>query len=242
MSALLAAAGPVIPNFGGGAHSCVRENRFFCWNWVQDNWGHILRPALVQHIELTLVSVAAGFAIAFTIAVIAHRYGWIERPFGTFAAILYTIPSIALFELLIPITGLNRATVEIPLATYTLLIIFRNTLIGLREVPEEVRESARGMGLTRRQILWRVELPIALPAVFAGLRVAMVTVISLATIGAYVVDQGLGSPIFKAIGISFTTEMVAAGTLAVLLAFTADGLLVVAQRTLTPWAQRGVAR
>ena len=241
MIALVAAAGPVIPNFGG-ASKCVRDNRFFCWSWVQGHWGDTLRPALVQHIELTLVSVAAGFVIAFTIALLAYRHGWIERPFGTFAGVLYTIPSIALFELLIPVTGLTRATVEIPLATYTLLVIFRNTLIGLREVPEEVRESARGMGFTRRQILWRVELPIALPAVFAGVRVAMVTVISLATIGAYVVDQGLGSPIFKAIGINFTTEIVAAGVLAILLAFSADGLLVLAQRTLTPWARRGVAR
>jgi osmoprotectant transport system permease protein len=134
----------------------------------------------------------------------------------------------------VPFTGLSVTTAEIALVSYTLLILFRNILTGLRGVPEEVRESARGMGLNSRQILWRVELPLALPAIVAGLRVAVVTVISLATVAAFVVDEGLGAPISS----PFNTAFIAAGALAVLLALTADALLVVAQRLLTPWAVR----
>src|SRR5438105_2817708 len=115
--ALLAAA-PVIPSFGGNAHSCVRENHFFCWSWVSDHWGDILRPALVQHVELTLISVAIGFVIAFGVAVFAHGHGWVAQPFSAVAGILYTIPSVALFQLLVPVTGLTRLTVVIPLVSY----------------------------------------------------------------------------------------------------------------------------
>jgi osmoprotectant transport system permease protein len=124
--------------------------------------------------------------------------------------------------------------------SYTLLILFRNILAGLAGVSDEVREAARGMGLTRRQSLLRVELPIALPAIVAGVRIATVTVISLATVAAFVVDQGLGSPIFAALQENaFKTELIAAGALAVGLALAADALLVLAQRVLTPWARAG---
>ena len=171
-------------------------------------------------------------------ALVAHRRGWFETPFTLVSGILYTIPSLALFQLLVPFTGLSVTTAEIALVSYTLLILFRNILAGLRDVPEEVRESARGMGLSSRQILWRVELPLAVPAIVAGLRVAVVTVISLATVAAFVVDEGLGAPIFQSIASPFNTAFIAAGALAVLLALTADALLVVAQRLLTPWAVR----
>jgi osmoprotectant transport system permease protein len=135
--------------------------------------------------------------------------------------------------------GLNRLTVEIALVSYTLLILFRNTLEGLRGVPDEVREAAEGMGLTRRQVLAKVELPLALPAIVAGLRIATVTVISLATVAAFIDDEGLGSPIFRAIQSNvFKTELFAAGGLAVVLALLADALLVIAQRLVTPWARR----
>jgi len=136
----------------------------------------------------------------------------------------------------VPITGLTLLTVEIALISYTLLILFRNILEGLRGVSPDVREAAEGMGLTARQSLWRVELPLALPAIIAGLRVATVTVISLATVAAFVVDEGLGSPIFAALQNSFKTEVIAAGALAVALALVADGLLLGVQRLLTPWA------
>ncbi|MGZ4270132.1 MAG: ABC transporter permease [Solirubrobacteraceae bacterium] len=241
MSLVLAqGSGPVIPNFGGGgAHSCVRENRGFCWNWVQQNWSDTLWPALRQHVVLTLIAVAIGFAIAFTLAIVAHRRGWVESPVTIVTGILYTIPSLALFQLLVAFTGLTRLTVEIALVSYTLLILFRNTLAGLRNVPVDVREAAQGMGLTRNQVLWRVELPLAVPTIIAGLRIATVTVISLATVAAFVVNEGLGSPIFAAIQQNvFKTELYAAGILAIGLALIADALLVVAQRVATPWASR----
>jgi osmoprotectant transport system permease protein len=237
MTSVFAQSGPVIPDFGGGG-SCVRENRTFCWGWFQDHWGDTFQPALLQHIKLTAIAVAIGFAIAMAAALVAHRRGWFETPFTLVSGILYTIPSLALFQLLVPFTGLSVTTAEIALVSYTLLILFRNILTGLREVPEDVRESARGMGLSARQILWRVELPLALPAIVAGLRVAVVTVISLATVAAFVVDEGLGAPIFQSISSPFNTAFIAAGALAVLLALTADALLVAAQRVLTPWAAR----
>jgi len=232
-----AQSAPVIPNFGGGG-DCVRQNRTFCWDWFQRHWSDTFEPALVQHVKLTAIAVGIGFAIAMAASLVAHRRGWFETPFTLVAGILYTIPSLALFQLLVPITGLTVTTAEIALVSYTLLILFRNILTGLRGVPPDVREAARGMGLSSRQILWRVELPLALPAIVAGLRVAVVTVISLATVAAFVVDEGLGAPIFQSIASPFNTAFIAAGGLAVLLALVADALLVGGQRLLTPWAAR----
>jgi osmoprotectant transport system permease protein len=194
-----------------------------------------------QHIELTAIAVVIGFAIAFALALLAHRRRRFETPITVTTGVLYTIPSLALFQILVGFSflGLNRLTVEIALVSYTLLILFRNTLEGLRGVPDEVREAAEGMGLTRRQVLAKVELPLALPAIVAGLRIATVTVISLATVAAFIDDEGLGSPIFRAIQSNvFKTELLAAGGLAVALALLADAILVVAQRLVTPWARR----
>jgi osmoprotectant transport system permease protein len=229
----------VIPNFGGGgAQSCVQQNGLFCLGWLRGNWSAVLQPALVQHVVLTVIAVVLGFLIAMALALATHRRGWLERPIGTFASILYTIPSLALFEFLVPSLGLTRTNAEVALVSYTLLILFRNILTGLRGVPGEVRESARGMGMSARQSLLRVELPLALPTIMAGLRIATVTTISLATVAAYVCNQGLGAPIFTAINENvFKTELIAAGALAIALALVADGLLVLVQRTLTPWAR-----
>jgi osmoprotectant transport system permease protein len=242
-----AAGDPVIPDFGGGGAgggpSCARRNGTFCWDWFQQNWSDVFVPALGQHVKLTLVAILVGFPISALLALLAHRRQWVETPITIFTGTLFTIPSLALFELLVPVTGLSVLTVEIALVSYTLLILFRNMLTGLRGVPEEVRDAARGMGLTERQVLWRVEMPLAMPAVIAGLRIATVTVISLATVGAFVVDQGLGGPIFRAIQSNvFKTELIAAGLLAIALALFADGLLVLVQRVVTPWASAGRAR
>jgi osmoprotectant transport system permease protein len=230
------AAGPVIPNFGEGS-ACVTQNRLFCTDWVRDNWSGVLQPAVVQHIYLTVIAVTIGLAISSVAALVTHRYRLVERPFGAFSAIVYTIPSLALFQLLVPVTGLTVTTVEVALVGYTLLILYRNSLEGLRGVPPEVLEAARGMGLTRRQTLFRVELPLALPAMMAGLRVAVVSTIALATVAALVIPQGLGYPIFLALREYFKTEIIAAGALAVGLALAADGLLVLVERALTPWAR-----
>jgi osmoprotectant transport system permease protein len=232
----LAQADPVIPDFGEGS-ACVTENRLFCADWVRDNWAGVIQPSLVEHVKLTVIAVVLGFAIAFVAALVTHRYRLFERPFVVFSAVVYTIPSLALFQLLVPVTGLTVTTVEIALVGYTLLILYRNILEGLRGVPTEVVEAARGMGFTRRQTLWRVELPLAVPAMIAGLRVAVVSTIALATVAALVVPEGLGYPIFLALREAFKTEIIVAGGLAVGLALVADALLVVAQRLLTPWAR-----
>lgn len=225
----------VIPNFGGGQDTCLRDNHLFCWSWVKQNWSSVLGPALSQHVVLTVKAVAIGFVISFVLALLAYRFGWFERPVTWTTEILYTIPSLALFQLLVPPFGLGSTAPLIALVSYTLLILFRNIVTGLREVPDDVRDAARGMGLSRAQILLRVEIPLAMPGIMAGLRIATVTVISLGTIASYVSNQGLGVPIFTAIeNGTFKTELIAAGALAILLGLVADALLVVAQRILTP--------
>ena len=233
---LVAQDGPVIPDFGQGSE-CVRENRLFCWDWASDHWDDTLQPRLVEHVELTLIALGIGFAIAFAAALVVHRARRLETPLALFFALLYTIPSLALFQLLVPFTGITVTTVEVALVGYTLLILFRNILSGLRGVPEDVLEAARGMGLTRTQTLLRVELPLALPTVMAGIRIATVTTISLATVGAFLIPQGLGAPIFDGLRTGFQTRYIAAGLLAVALALVADALLVLAGRALTPWAR-----
>jgi osmoprotectant transport system permease protein len=210
---------------------------------VRGHWGDTLQPALVQHVELTAIAVGIGFALAFPLALLAHRYRRLEQPIGVLSALLYTIPSLALFQLLVPFTGLTWTTVEIALVSYTLVIPSPNIVTGLRSAPAEVIESARGMGLTRRQVLWRVELPLAVPAIVGGLRIAVVSTVAIATIAAFLLPDGLGYPIFLALKepTPFKTEIYSAGVLAVALALACDGLLVVLKRALVPWARKGVA-
>jgi len=239
---LPAAGGPVIPSFGGSpsSFSCERKNGLFCTHWFSQNWDSLLWPALRQHVLLTVIAVLVGFVISTALALIAYRQGWLERPVIIVTSILYTIPSLALFEVLtgVPALGLSRTTAEVALVSYTLLILFRNTLTGLREVPDEVRDAAAGMGMGPTKSLLRVELPLALPAIIAGLRIATVTVISLATVASLVDNEGLGVPILDAVSKNvFKTELISAGVLAVLLALLADGLLVGVQRLLTPWSR-----
>jgi len=239
---VFASGGPVIPTFGGSSKSfaCEQQNRLFCPHWFSQNWDSVLWPALRQHVVLTLIAVSIGFGISTALALLAYRKRWLERPITIVTSIMYTIPSIALFELLVPIHGfgLSRTTAEVALVSYTLLIMFRNTLTGLREVPSDVRDAAAGMGMGPTESLLRVELPLALPAIIAGIRIATVTVISLATVAAFIINQGLGAPIFAAIANDgFKTELIAAGGMAIVLALIADGLLVLVQRALTPWSR-----
>jgi osmoprotectant transport system permease protein len=239
-SASLAQAGPVIPKFQRG-DECVRNNGKFCVHWFLDNFSDRFLPRVGEHIVLTLIAISVGFVIAFAAALIAYRWERFELPFANLSALFYTIPSIALFQIMVPITGIGRLSIEIALVSYTLLILFRNTLTGLREVPAEAKEAAEGMGLTRRQTLLRVELPLALPAIVAGLRVATVTTISLATIAAFITPLGLGAPIFSAIQTGANTEFVGASLLAIALALIADALIVGLQRVIAPW-QRARSR
>lgn len=230
--------GPVIPSFGQGS-SCVTGDHLFCWDWVRQHWSDTLGPALVQHLELTFIAVAIGFALAFPLALLAHRFRLLEQPLGVVSALLYTIPSVALFQFLIPFTGLTTTTVEVALVAYTLVMLFPNIVAGLRSAPPDVLEAAHGMGLTSRQVLWSVELPLAVPAIIGGLRIAVVSTVAIATIAALVGDRGLGYPIFLAMGLPtpFKTEIYSAGVLVVALALALDLVLVTAKRGLVRWAR-----
>jgi osmoprotectant transport system permease protein len=231
------AAGPVIPTFGQ-ASNCIVQNHQFCASWFFDNFGSRFEPRLIEHLELSAIAVGIGSVIAFTAAIIAYRQSWFETPFSLLAAFLYTIPAVAFFELMVPITGINRLSAEIALVSYTLLILFRNTLTGLRGVPRPAIDAAQAMGLTPAQSLVRIELPLALPAIMAGLRIATVTTISLTTVAAFIGVGGLGELIFDAIQTGFKTEFIGAGVLAILLALAVDLVLVIIQRAITPWSRR----
>jgi osmoprotectant transport system permease protein len=233
------AGGPVIPKFGEGS-SCVQGDHAFCWDWVRQHWSDTLGPALWQHVELTAIAVAIGFALAFPLALLAHRYRPLEQPIGIVSALVYTIPSLAAFQLLVPFTGITTTTVEIPLIAYTLVILFPNIVAGLRGVSDDVLEAAAGMGLTRFQTLVRVELPLAVPAIIAGLRIAVVSTVAIATIAATLLPKGLGFPMLLALKepTPFKTEIYSTGILAVALALACDATLVGLRRVLVPWARR----
>jgi osmoprotectant transport system permease protein len=235
---VIASGGPVIPNFGQGS-SCVTGDNLFCWDWVKEHWGDTLQPALVLHIELTAVAIAIGSVLAFGLAFLAHRRRRTEQPISIVSAVVYTFPSIALFQLLVPFTGLTFTTAAIPLVAYTLVILFPNFLAGLEAAPPEVLEAARGMGLTTNQIFMRVEVPLALPAMIGGLRIAVVSTVAIATIAASIGENSLGAPIFYAIQLPtpFKTEIYSAGFLAVALALLCDAALVLTRRLAVPWSR-----
>jgi osmoprotectant transport system permease protein len=216
---------------------CVARDGF-CPGWIADNWHRYEHP-FWQHVFLTVVAVAIGFAIAGALAVIAYRRRWLIAPVTTVTGVMYTIPSLALFFLLQPITGRGNTTALIALVSYTLLIIFRNVLAGLDNVAEETRDAARGLGLTDRQLLWRIEIPLALPEILAGLRVASTTTVGLATLAFFAGAGGLGGAIFS--DITFKSNVVMAGGLCIVLAGVLDVLILSAQRLLTPW-RRAVLR
>ena len=178
---------------------------------------------------------AIGFVIAFALALIARRRRWLVGPIVGLTGVLYTLPSLAVFFLLLPITGRGTTTAVIALTAYTLQIIFRNIITGLDNVPPEARDAGRGMGLTDRQLLWRVELPLAMPDIVAGLRIATTSTVGLATLAVFAGAGGLGEQIVAGSNITFKTGVVAAGGLAVLLALALDVMLLAAQRVLTPW-------
>ena len=216
---------------------CVQENGF-CPDWIVDNFSDRYVDPFWEHVYLTIVSVGIGFAIAFALGVVAHRRRWLTGPITAFTGVLYTVPSIAAFLLLLPLTGRGNTTAIIALVSYTLLIIFRNVTTGLDNVPEEARDAARGMGLTDNQILLRVELPLALPEILAGLRIAITTTVGLATLAFFAGGGGLGQAIYS--DIQFKSNVVTAGGLAVLLAAALDLIVLLFQRLMTPW-RRAVA-
>lgn len=215
---------------------CVAQNGF-CPSWIAENWDRYVDP-FFQHVYLTLVSLTIGFAIAFTLGLLAHRQRWLAGPLTAMTSVLYTIPSIALFLMLLPLTGRGNTTALIALVAYTQLIIFRNVVNGLRQVPPDIVDAAEGMGLTPMQTLLRVEVPMALPEILAGLRIAASTIVGLATLAFFAGAGGLGAEI--AAQINFKSNVVVAGGLAVLLAAGLDLAVLGIQRALMPW-RRAVA-
>jgi len=216
---------------------CVQENGF-CPGWIADNISEYFAP-LGEHVYLTLVSLGVGFAIAFALAIIAHKRRWLTGPITAFTGTLYTIPSVAAFFLLLPITGRGNLTGIVALTSYTLLILFRNLTTGLRNVPVDAVDAARGMGMTDNQILRSVELPLALPEILAGVRIAFTTTVGLATLAFFGGAGGLGEQIYTPNagtgGIFFKSNVVVAGGLAILLAAVGDLLILAGQRVALPW-------
>jgi len=214
--------------------NCMVRNEWICGEYLRSRSAD-LTEALVQHIWITVVSVLIGLVIAFPLALLARRYRKLEWfVVGTTTA-LYTIPSLALFSLLLPFTGLEPSTVIVGLVLYSLTILVRNILEGLKAVPEEVRESALGMGYGRARLLFGVELLLALPSVMAGLRVATVSTVALTTVGGIIGSGGLGNLIFDGLSTTFKSQVLTASVLCVALAIAADLVLQGATRLLTPW-------
>jgi osmoprotectant transport system permease protein len=218
----------------------ARPDEVFCFDWARHNIDRFGTPTL-QHLELVLLSVLFGFAIAFALALLAHRTGWLRPPLLAATGVLYTIPSLAFFFLLLPVTGLGRDTAVIVLAAYTLQIIYRNTVVGLANVPEPVRDAARGMGLTDRQILWRVEVPLATPEIIAGLRIATVSTVAIATLAVFIGGGGLGTQMYGSGNLTFPTSIIIAAAIAIAMALALDAVLLALQRLTTPWRRARTA-
>ena len=206
------------------------------WDWVFDHLDD-LAERIGEHITLTVIAVGVGFLISFALAIAITRRRWLFGPVTAVAGILYTIPSLALFAILVPITGLTILTAEIALVSYTILILVRNIVAALEGVPAEVREAADGMGYSRWARLWRVELPLAVPVIVAGVRIATVTTIGLVTVSALIGQGGLGDLIQDGIRRFFPTMIILGAVLSVVLAVIADVLLLLVQRLVTPWSR-----
>lgn len=213
---------------------------WFSWRWVSDNAG-LLRSAFVEHVVLTVLAVAIGLAISFPLALLARRHPRLQTPIFGVTGVLFTIPSLALFAMLVPITGLSRTTAEIGLVSYTLLILVRNIVAALEGVPADVRDAATGMGLGPRRQLVTVELPLAVPGIMAGVRIATVTTIGLVTVTGLIGQGGFGHLINDGLENGFRDEVVAGAVLSVAFAAAADAALVGFQRWLTPWNRRRLA-
>ena len=237
MTAALAQLTPIlaqveIHNRTGSNAPCQAQNKGFCFGWAADNLDRYTTPLLNQ-LLLVIVCVALGFAIAFSLALISHRRRWLVPTFTGATGVLYTIPSLAFIFLLLPITGLGWTTAIIVLSVYTLQIIYRNIVAGLANVPMDSKDAGRGMGMTDRQLLWRVELPLAMPEIIAGLRIATVSTVAISTLMVFANVNTLGGPLYQQI--TFKTNIVIAGGLSILMAIAFDLALLGAQRFFAPW-------
>lgn len=206
------------------------------WTWLSQHIP-LFVSALEQHVTLTAIAVAGGLVLSLPLGIAAHRWPAVRNPVLAFFGVVYTIPSLALFALLVPYTGLTVTTAEIGLIGYTVLILVRNLLVGLESVPPDVLDAADGMGYRPLARIFRVELPLALPAIFAGVRIATVTTIGLVTITALIGLGGLGQLINTGLIENFHTPLVVATVLSIALALVADLALVGVQRVAVPWSR-----
>ncbi|MER5206072.1 ABC transporter permease [Streptomyces sp. NPDC002825] len=219
---------------------CLARNEWICGDYLSTR-REILGDAVVQHLQLTGAALALAVLLALPLAVAARRWRWAAGPVLGLTTLLYTIPALAMFSLLLPVYGLSPALVVAGLVLYSLTLLVRNLLAGLRAVPEETRQAARGLGYGPIRLLLAVELPLALPAAMAGLRIATVSAVSLVTIGAIVGHGGLGNLIYAGMNTYFKAQVLTASVLCVVIAVAADLLLLGAQRLLTPWTRAGAA-
>ncbi|QES49449.1 ABC transporter permease [Streptomyces venezuelae] len=220
------------------AANCLVANDWICWEYLRSR-SQELTDATLQHIGITLLAVSIGVLVSVPLALLARRGRRYAAPVLGVSTVLYTIPSLAMFSLLLPLFGLSAATalVVTGLVLYSLTILVRNALAGLEAVPEEVREAARGMGYGPGRLFWQVELPLVLPALLAGVRIATVSTVALTTVGSIVGKGGLGNLLAPAVDSSFKAQVLTASVLCVLLALVADLLLLGLQRVLTPWTR-----
>ncbi len=206
------------------------------WQWIQQNTDTMVERG-IEHVTLTVLAVVIGFLVAFPLAVLASRRRRWQTPVLQVTGIIFTIPSLALLVALVPLTGLSTTTALIPLTLYTLLILVRNTIAGLDNVPTEVVEAARAMGYTDAALLRSVELPLALPVIIAGVRIATVTTIGLVTVTALIGQGGWGQIILRGFQRQNLTPAVVGFVLSVALALVLDLLLVALERRLSPWSR-----
>jgi osmoprotectant transport system permease protein len=210
------------------------------WDWVASHLDDVWART-IEHLTLTGIAVGLGFVLAMAMALVALRFRRALAPISWFTGILYTIPSIALFALLIPVTGLTITTAEVGLVSYTLLILVRNIVAGIDGVPAAVREAAVAMGYRRWRMFAQIEIPLALPVIIAGLRIATVTTVGLVTVTALIGQGGYGAFINDGLQRFFNTPLIVGAVLSVALAVTLDVALVLVERAMTPWARRRAA-
>ncbi|MFI0238128.1 ABC transporter permease [Streptomyces sp. NPDC016845] len=221
--------------------NCLVANDWVCGEYLRTRSQELV-DATVQHIGITVASVLIGVLIAFPLALLARHKRAFAGPVLGLTTVVYSIPSLAMFSLLLPLFGLSAALVVTGLVLYSLTILVRNILAGLQAVPEEAREAARGMGYGSLRLLWEVELPLALPALLAGVRIATVSTVALTTVGAIVDYGGLGTLILDGLDSDFKAQVLTASVLCVVLAILADLLLLGVQRWLTPWTRVAAGR
>ncbi len=215
----------------------MTEQQFIRWSWI---WSHLdeIWQRTVEHLTLTGIAVVVGFGLSLVLSIVALRFRRSYAPITWISGVFYTIPSIALFAFLVPFTGLSILTAEIGLVSYTLLILIRNIVAGIDGTPDSVREAALGMGYTDRRILWEIQVPLAVPVIVAGLRVASVTTVGLVTVTSLIGQGGYGAFIRRGLGRNFATEILVGTVMSILLATLFDYLLVRIENRSTPWVRK----